>query len=467
MPSGSSRSGKSSWNTATDGPCSPGWSSDTGLPLPRMRTSTSTAVAASNVLSSASFISSRHASGRTRARYRLAGCGFRHLVRCTPMGLADRATASGGALHRLAQRPMWQHALALLVLLTVLIPVIGTGGQFHDDEGAATLQAHMLAEGEGWLRPYEVHGFDPGYVHPSIFAADLRTAGYAPYGKHPAYPLLLVPFAKVGGVAGLLFTSVLGAVAAALVAGEIGERLRPGSRAVVFWAAALGSPLFFDGLIVEAHTIAAALAGAAVLALFAFFDRPRWTASFAALAALLGVGLLRTEGILFSVAAGIAVILVAIWRHRRAAVTLGAGLVVLGAAIRLLEPRAAGAVLPSTAAHVRDHLRAGGTFVSRRVAGAVTGLVQGGYQWVSVGFALSTLAAVLLLATIVVARRRPADTDGIALFAFAAAAVFVLRALIASSGAIPGLLLTSPIIVAGLAFVRCRSFTSDRHRLSV
>ena len=56
---------------------------------------------------------------------------------------------------RVADAPLWAHALALLVGLLVLLPIVGTQASYSADEGAAIIQARSLA-------PINIHSELPG-----------------------------------------------------------------------------------------------------------------------------------------------------------------------------------------------------------------------------------------------------------------------------------------------------------------
>src|SRR4029450_12481256 len=67
------------------------------------------------------------------------------------------------------------------------------------------------------------------------------------------------------GLGGMVLASVVGTVAAAAVAGLLARRVVPELAALAVWATGLATPLFFDSWLVIAHTLGAALVGAAVL----------------------------------------------------------------------------------------------------------------------------------------------------------------------------------------------------------
>ena len=83
--------------------------------------------------------------------------------------------------------------------------------------------------------------------------------------KHPLYPVLLAAADRLGGVTGMVLLSLAGTVAAAGLAAVLARRLDPALVRPDLWMVGLASPLLFDGFLVIAHTLGAALAAAAVL----------------------------------------------------------------------------------------------------------------------------------------------------------------------------------------------------------
>ncbi len=216
------------------------------------------------------------------------------------------------ALRRAWRRPLWVHAAALAVVLVVSLLAIGPHVAFSSDEGVAVIQARMLRDGHGWLYRYPLASMDPRGDARPFEHGDLGSMGVAPYAKHPTYPLLLAGFDLIGGFWAMLGVGLAGTVAAAGLGALIVRRLDPRLDRTVLWLLGLGSPLFFDGFVVLAHTLAAAAVAGAVLAALTALGprrtRARRAAAVAGLAAgLVVASLLRTEAIFVGPALAVAV----------------------------------------------------------------------------------------------------------------------------------------------------------------
>lgn len=197
------------------------------------------------------------------------------------------------------------HAVALLVLMVAVASFIGTGATFTDDEGAGILQAQAIEHGH-WTMANPLPSIDPtGAAYP-LTQATRGTKGTAPLGAHLVYFVVLALFGLALGSAGMVGLSIAGTVAAALLAARLARDLGASERAT-FWLVGVASPLFFDGFLVVAHTVAAALvAGSALLGL-RFLRTGRIGTLVGAIICVGGASLLRTEAVLWAVgfAAGV------------------------------------------------------------------------------------------------------------------------------------------------------------------
>src|SRR5205823_12516208 len=119
-------------------------------------------------------------------------------------------------IRRLLDAPLAAHAVGLVFVLLALLPVVGTASQFSADEGAAVAQAVQLERGEGWTTAHPFPAVDPsGDAYP--FELSVRRGDrYAPFAKHPIYPVLLAGAYRVAGRLGMLLLSIAGTVVAAV-----------------------------------------------------------------------------------------------------------------------------------------------------------------------------------------------------------------------------------------------------------
>jgi hypothetical protein len=362
--------------------------------------------------------------------------------------------------------PLAAHVAGLAFALLALFPLLGGDGLFSADEGAAAAQTRLLSRSEGWAAHHPVPALDPeGEAFPLEYATPVPgTSGAAPFAKHPAYPVLLTILDRGFGLGGMVLASVLGTVAAVAVAGVLARRVVPELAAVAVWTTGLATPLFFDSWLVIAHTLGAALVGAAVLSVVRAHEGRGGPALLAAAATSTGAVLVRNEAVLFAVALALAAAWVGVRARSRPVVV--AGLAALaGAALGyvvdgLLSAAVAGDAEAGFAAGVGH---AG--FVSGRIVGAAVTLLLPSYGRLGLPDALLVLTAGALVGAVVIARRRPEDVDGIRLFAGIAVVAAVARAVVAPE-VVPGLLVAAPVLTAGLAALSRRTFASLAARLA-
>jgi hypothetical protein len=348
--------------------------------------------------------------------------------------------------------------------------VVGTSTSFSADEGAAVVQATSLSEGGGWTVPHPAPEVDPDGVNYPLEFSERGPDGWAPYAKHPVYPLLLAGAHRLGGVAAMVLLSLLGTVAAAGLAGALARRLDPALARPAVWVVGLASPLFFDGYLLIAHTLGAALAAAAVLAAVAAVDRRSVPVALGVAPAVAGCVLLRSEG-LFVAAALAAVAGVVVLKQREG--RLAAAVVALGAAVAgggafLLDRLWSARLVGSVAA----------TGTAAPAAGDSLGLVEGRIQgfvvtWLTPSYGgrpLTGLALLAMLAAIafcaVTVRRQPGDERRITRSAAVAAAAAAVALLTGTGNVVPGLLLAFPLASAGLLLVSRHTLRSTTARMA-
>jgi hypothetical protein len=329
-----------------------------------------------------------------------------------------------------------------------LLPIVGTTSQFSADEGAAIAQAVHLEQGDGWTEAHPFPAADPDRVAFPLELSQREGDRYAPFARHPVYALLLAGALRIGGRSAPLVLSVLGTVTAALLSALLARRLDPDLGVLALWVVGIASPLGFDSYIVIAHTLGAALAGAAVLLIVRALesDRTRW--SLLGVIAVLGAGVvLRTEMVFFAVACGLAVLVIG--RSRRAVPwTLVAAPMVAGVGGYVLDALAQSVVMGGSAVSTAPVTAQPPGFLASRVLAFVITWLLPSYSF-GVGVAVLLVAAALGVFAVVLARRDPPERDGVRLFACVAAAAAVAR-LAFPAGAVPGLLIAFPLLTCGL-----------------
>jgi hypothetical protein len=326
-------------------------------------------------------------------------------------------------------RPLWQHVLALSVVLLAMMPVLGGSGLFSGDEGAAVAQADLLIEPGEWGFDTPRPDLDPEGVAGPFDRADVITG--APFAKHPAYPILLVPFVAVAGTAGAKALSLVGTVLAALAAALIGRRLRPGIERPVLWIAGLASPLLFNGWVVIAHTLAAAGCGfAAMLVLDGLNDSrdgPRRTAVVGVAALMLAAVLVRNEAVLFGIALAMASLFIAARRRSPALAGLGVGAAVGTIGGYLLDAYLTGLVASPEPPFVVGETLGSSNYLVDRLFPTVQTMIAPVRGAADEFDMVMIIALGLALGAAITLRRRPEDRSGIALLAVGAAAAGLVR----------------------------------------
>ena len=375
--------------------------------------------------------------------------------------LADPTAALGAATRRESRlwaawrTPAWAHLVALAVALVALLPVVGTSSSFSADEGAAIVQATSLSEGRGWTVAHPAPELDPGGVNYPLEFSAKGPGGWAPYAKHPLYASLLARAHRLGGLTGMVLLSLAGTVAAAGLAGALARRLDPSLVRPAIWVTGLASPLLVDGYLLIAHTLGAALAAAAVLAAAVAIERRRPLVALAAVPAMAGCVLLRSEGLFAAAALGVVAGVIGVSRRdvRIPAAVVALGSLAAGLGARMLDGLWTARIVGSSGRAVSVAVPAAGDS-----AGLIEGRVQGFVlTWLTPGYGgqtVSGLALLVMLAAVAVGaftvRRDPGNGKRIVGCA-TVSAVAALGAVLAGPGTVvPGLLLAFPLAAAGL-----------------
>jgi hypothetical protein len=349
--------------------------------------------------------------------------------------------------------PLWCHAGVLLVVLLALLPLARTDTVFFADEGSALAQARQLADGDGWTRPLSFPAADPDASTFPLLNGAVAEGRLAPLGLHPVYAMALEPWYAVGGRGGAVLLSLAGLVIAAVLAARIARRLRSGLEVPALWATGVASPLFFDGYLVAAHTLAAALAAGVALAVVRFVARER-RALMLAVATVLATcaGLLRNEAVLYALAFGAVALVAGIRGRDRGLAALGVAIGSTAAVVRVAETVIRAKVLGVGRLNQFTVLTESGGWISHHVQGAFITLLLPSYGQFDVGDVLLVLGITCAITAGVIVRRRPEDRSGLLLFSGLAVGLLVVR-LAVTAGPVPGLLWACPLV--GVAAALC------------
>jgi len=359
-------------------------------------------------------------------------------------------------VQRVWAAPFWAHAAALAVVLLALVPFLGTGSSFSADEGAAIVQAHHLADGRGWVVDHPLPQVDPsGKAYPlelSIRGAD----GTAPFVKHPLYALMLAGADRIGGVTAMVVLSVAGTWVAAMVAAALGSRLRPGLARPSLWAVGLASPLLFDGYLVIAHTLGAALAAGAVLwALRGIEGRGRIAVAVAGVTACVAAAtLLRNEALFFGIGLGVVVGVLALRRRSRVCAALTFASIAAAGAAHMAEKAWISRILGGHVIQLGHPVETGAGLVSDRLHALALTWLRPSYGGPPVLDLLLVVMVGSLSVAAFAARRRPDDQGVILALSVVASAAAVAVLVADPANVAPGLLVACPLVGAGLVVLR-------------
>ncbi|MCU0311251.1 MAG: DUF2079 domain-containing protein [Acidimicrobiales bacterium] len=339
--------------------------------------------------------------------------------------------------------------MALTLVVSAFVALGRPGTAFFSDEGAAVLQAQILADTGEWqyVPPPGSAGSDPD-LSPFV-RGDRGPDGVAPYAKHPLYPLVLSVLGPERPSA-LLALSVAGTVVAAIGAALLAGRTAGAGRAAqlaVLWVVGAGSPLLFDSALVVAHTVAAGLVVVAVLAVVAARDAtPRGAVGWAVLSTLFLVlaGMVRTESLL--VGPALAVALVVVDRRRPGRAVVLAGCAVGSSVLAWGLDRAWSEAVAGPSAPALVTVESSGWLVDR-VTGAGTTLLRSTSSSLGDVDVLLWVALALTVVAVVALRRR-GRVDLLVGAAGVTALVWLVRLRMDPPALVPGLLVAFPVGVA-------------------
>ncbi len=233
------------------------------------------------------------------------------------LATAVHSTNCGGA----KPTRLLAHTIALLVVLVAVFAFVDKTSIGFPDEGAYAAQAASLADRGTWIVPLVAPSIDPLGERSASTGSVIVKGGTIPYARQPLYPLLLSLPLAIGGISGMMFVSLIGSWIAALASAGIATEIHPSLAIPTLWAVGIGSPILFDAYIVVGHSLVAATAAVATLALLRCWDvhspprvRAGWTFT-AILASALSV-LLRSEGVVVMGLLGLAALVCSFERRR-------------------------------------------------------------------------------------------------------------------------------------------------------
>lgn len=359
--------------------------------------------------------------------------------------------------------PVWVHLLAATAVLLLAGLTSRPGSAYFSDEGAAVIQAELLSRTGTWVYENPVPELDPDNTALPFPTGDQGEKGRAPYLRHPLYPRLLQATRAVAGTPGMVGLSIAGTLAAAWCAARLARRVRPELAPLALWLVVV-SPLFFDSLLVFAHTLAAAATAGATLALAWALDAERWRRW--AGVALVGAGTaaaagVRTEGTFVGLALGAAAAFV-FWRRRSAVAVAAAVAAVAGAVAVDIAERAfhAATLGPGAGAVIFDGT---GFWSDRGDAFYATWLLPGDRPLVTSAALLIVGMAAVGLAALLVRTGRTAPAVALA---WVAAGCYLVRLIVGPVGTISGLLVAFPLGWAALLLIGGDDVRAETSRLA-
>ncbi|MFP4513984.1 MAG: hypothetical protein ACLFRV_13665 [Acidimicrobiales bacterium] len=335
------------------------------------------------------------------------------------------------------------------------------------DEGALALGISTLEDDASWTAPYPLHAIDPDGEYVPLSRSRYSDGEITPYPSRPAYVILNMVLVRIGGAWGPVAVGTLGVAATALLVGLTTRIIDPRSAIPALWLCGVGTPLLFYGFVLQGHSLGTtAVAGVGYLV--ARSSQQRWRARLApaaAVALLIGTSTLIRRETVF-VAAGLAVW--SLWRARqresRSELLLGAGATIgalVGTAAERLIMNSAFGTLDAPNVPV---LGRGPGLITGRVLATRESLLLPSFDDLVVLNTAALIGLVLVLVGAALLRERGQPwllVTGLAAVSGAA----LLRLLISPDviPIIPGLLLTTPALIAGLFLV---PVSAAKHRAS-
>lgn len=241
-------------------------------------------------------------------------------TRCSPPAAFEHLEPSASGV---STRRVLAHSLALAALLLALLPILNNGRVAFPDEGLYTAQADALSAGS-WIRERAAPRLDKDGRWTALSNSTIVGNAEIPYARRPFYPILITPFWAVGGLTGVLISSILGTWMAATFGGLITRMIRPKSSIMALWLIGMCTPLFLYAYLAVGHSLVAGFAAVTVWTSLTCLRLPdvssrRRTTAWIALASLsvVPLTLVRTEGAIVAICLGAATIISSVSRSRR------------------------------------------------------------------------------------------------------------------------------------------------------
>jgi len=375
-----------------------------------------------------------------------------------PGGEHDVPATPRPAVVELLRRPLVAALVLLLAYASLALVLNDPRGTLGTDTGGKLATLHMM-ERNGGLDPdvgYWAAAADPsGVLHPLHYT--YRVGGK--WVNVTTLPMLYAayPLYRVGGDRAVVLLPMLGALVCACAARALARRLGGGSGWSAFWVVGLASPVVIYALDFWEHTWGLGLVlWGVVLLLDVVERRAGWRAAFGAGALFGAAATMRTEALVYLVAATGCAGLVLLVRERRPGRALLTGCAALAGALgplvgeRLLEQWTIGSDLRG--ARVAGTAGGAAASLTDRLHEAVTTTLGVGLSGLRPsGELVVGLAVVVLLAAGawgLSSARRPRVVAGSVAVAVAFA-VYLVR-VSQGLGFVPGVLAASPFAAVGL-----------------
>lgn len=344
------------------------------------------------------------------------------------------------------------HMVALALVLLVALALSERSSGFTTDEGSYAIQAEAL-RGGSWAIDWPFRTADPDAVHFPYHSGTVTETDEFAYVNHPLWPAALAAVTSAAPEeVGLRLLSMLAVVAAAATAFRLATDLGSGRSAPwAFWLVA-ASPLLANGLMIWAHAAAAAIAGLASLCIARTIDR-RSMGWSVCLVAVLGTGvLLRSEFVLFSIAAALVLSALGAWRREGRLVIVGAA---CGAATYLAlrgEAWWVASIVGDRASEFELTSRAGGSggWLRGRLDGVAASAFEGAMDSPS---AAVVSVLVIVCVALVVANPRRLNLPTVPLL-WAAVALTGARLLVGADEPARGIVAAWPLVLLALLAVK-------------
>jgi hypothetical protein len=221
--------------------------------------------------------------------------------------------------------------------------------------------------------------------------------------------------------------------------------------------------LFFDSFWVIAHSVGAAFATGAVLAAVRVVEdrRPAWLPALVATVA--GAVMFRSEGMLFGLALGGALIAVAAFRRDRLAAGAGALAAATAAGAWWLDGRIYSAIVGTALEPFAIHDQSA-SWLQGRLRGAWSSVLRPQLLAPTLAGGLFLVIAASTVIAAAYVRFRPRET-GVIRGASAVVIAASLAALVLPKAPVPGLLIAFPMLPAGLLLIRGRGVAGSAARI--